>query len=729
MIGRTIFLLVSIGVIGIVAVGCENSARRVASADSSQQGDGISVPSQLGNPPIRLSYGDDAIGNVDAPADGSPGAGAPSPVSLSLAVNPGEELWVIAKAGRRATSLANDDTPGSGSLVTTLPGETEHVPVPLEHTSVDGNVSGYVASVNVKQRFYNPYDQKIEAVYVFPLPQNAAVNSFVMTVGDRTIRGVIREREEAEQIYEQARSMGHVASLMTQERPNVFTQNVANIEPGKAIEVDITYFNTLAYSDGWFEFVFPMVVGPRFNPPSVGREGIGAVGRSGIGASGQGTEVAYLKPTERSGHDISLSVLVDPGVEIEEMRSTTHTINTSRESGTARKVELQSKATIPNKDFVLRYRVASDRVKRGIVVQPDSDGAGGYFTMMLVPPRTLEHVERAPVEFVFVLDCSGSMNGEPLDIAKQAVDKALGRMLPIDTFQIIRFSSNTSALGRRPLEATPENLARGRRYLQGLDSGGGTMMIEGIKAALDFPHDRSRQRYVTFLTDGYIGNEDEILQAVHRKLGDARVFSFGIGSSPNRFLMDRMAKAGRGAVAYVGLDDRADEIMGVFFDRVSHPALTDLEADWGALGSVEAYPASVPDLFVGRPVVITGRFDGTLSGLRDRPVRVTGRLPNYGEVALTPAASMALSSGGLDAVWARMKIESIQQEARSERWSDRRTAKAVRPVALEHGLMSAYTSFLAVDSLSKTEGGYGVTVTVPVPTPEGVRYSTSVASD
>jgi Ca-activated chloride channel family protein len=233
--------------------------------------------------------------------------------------------------------------------------------MPLKHTDVCASVSGYIGSVEVVQRFHNPYSSKIEAVYVFPLPHNAAVNEFIITIGERRIRGIIRERQEAEQIYQEAKRQGYVASLLTEERPNVFTQSVANIEPGREIDVTIKYLHTLDYHDGWYEFVFPMVVGPRFNPPGM-TTGIGAAPRGGAGASGQKIEVQYLKPDERSGHDISLRVDVDVGMVIEEFQCRTHDVTQESPSRERLTVALQPHDRVPNRDFVLRYRVAGERI-------------------------------------------------------------------------------------------------------------------------------------------------------------------------------------------------------------------------------------------------------------------------------------------------------------------------------------------------------------------------------
>src|SRR5947208_11878295 len=213
-------------------------------------------------------------------------------------------------------------------MLAKIPRKPREIPLPLEHTEVKALVSGFIATVEVTQQFQNPYDARIEAVYVFPLPHNASVNDFVMTIGERRIRGIIRERREAERIYQEAKERGYVASLLTEERPNIFTQSVANIEPGRAIDVNIKYFHTLDYVDGWYEFVFPMVVGPRFNPPGT-TNGIGAVERGGRGASGQSTEVQYLRPHERSGHDISLAVNIDAGVPVEQVECKPHQVRRS----------------------------------------------------------------------------------------------------------------------------------------------------------------------------------------------------------------------------------------------------------------------------------------------------------------------------------------------------------------------------------------------------------------
>ncbi|MGQ0627826.1 MAG: VIT domain-containing protein [Phycisphaerales bacterium] len=647
-----------------------------------------------------------------------------------------EELWVIAKAcppdairdadGRVVRAVRDDDElPGSGSLVTTMPGEARPVPVPLKHTAVKAAVAGNIASVNVTQQYVNPFTSKIEAVYVFPLPENAAVSDFLMKVGDRTIRGVIRDRAEAEQIYAQARAQGHVASIMTQERPNIFTQKVANIEPGKQIDIEITYFNTLAYVDGAFEMVFPMVVAPRFNPPA-SYTGIGPIARgSAPGSSGQQTEVAYLRPRERSGHDIGITVEIDAGVALEGVNCASHVVETRRDPANPARatVTLSSRDTLPNKDFVLRYAVAGGALKTGIVTARDKDGHG-YFSMLIVPPASTDACRRAPVEMIFVLDCSGSMKGRPIEQAVAAAERALRRLEPDDTFQIINFSQTASQLGAAPLPATDANVERGITHVRSLFAEGGTYMINGLRASLAFPHDPRRLRYVCFLTDGLIGNEQEVLSEVSGRLGASRIFSFGVGTSPNRDLLDAMAKVGRGCVAHLNAGDDSVAIIDRFFDRISRPALTDvrLEARLGAPETVEFFPRVVPDVYVGRPVVINGRFtDGADAGWKGIVVR--GRQGDNTH-EFTIALDATRTHAALPAIWARAKIADLADYA-----TDRDVhlvPERVRETALRHGLLSSFTAFVAVDSMSQTSGTFGTTVAVPVPMPEGVRYETTV---
>ena len=619
-----------------------------------------------------------------------------------------------------APAAWDDQSIGTGAMLASFPtkapiGAARYVPLPLAHTAVEAAIDGHISTVAVNQQFRNPFDTKIEAVYLFPLPEKAAVSEFLMVIGERTIRGIVREKAEAEEIYRQARAQGYRVSLLVQQRPNVFEQKVANIEPGKTIEVDITYFHTLAYKDGWYSFVFPTVVGPRFNPPDHA-DPLGAVRRGSHREASAAVE--YLAPTERSGHDISIRLDIDAGVQIEDLKST-HRVAVERPSSTLASVSLENEKTLPNRDFVLDFRVAGETVKSKLLTHRDTDTGRGFFSLMLIPPRASNDVARHPLELVFVIDASGSMQGRPLEQAKEAVATALGRLGADDTFQIIRFSAGASRFGATPVRATPANITRARAYLAGLTSGGGTYMLEGVKAALDFPHDPSRLRFVSFMTDGYIGNESDILGAIHRRLGASRIFSFGVGSSVNRYLLERMAKTGRGVVAYLGLNDSARVVMGDFLDRISHPVLTDIEIDWGDMRVADAYPRATSDLFVGRPLVVTGTFTG-------EPGSVTVSARAGGEPLSVPVSSDDAERPSLAKVWARERIAELADRVSWAGDPGGELKDTITTTALEHQLMSGYTSFVAVDSRGRTAGDHGVTVYQAVLVPDGVRYSTTV---
>ncbi len=651
----------------------------------------------------------------------------PPPAGAWRSPAPGEELWIIV-ARRPALSGARReeaDHPGSGALVASRPSDGEDkpkVPLPLKHTEVQAAVTGYVGTVDVTQQFQNPFDEKIEAVYMFPLPERAAVSEFVMTIGKRRIRGILREKEEAEAIYREARSQGYQASLLTQHRPNIFEQKVANIEPGKRIDVNIRYFHSLAYRDGWYAFVLPTVVGPRYNPPG-SKDPVRALPRSHVRSVSTGAGVRYLRPEERSGHDIGITVKLDAGVAIEAIESS-HRIDENRTGPGSATVKLADQATIPNRDFVLKFKVAGGRVKANLLTYADRKTGQGYFTMMLYPPERLESAPRHPMEMVFVLDSSGSMNGRPIAQAKAAVLTALDLLEPGDTFQVIRFSNNASRFGPDPVPATPENIARAKHYVRRLQGGGGTRMIEGIRAALHFPHDPRRLRFVTFLTDGYIGNEVEILEAIHKSVGASRIFSFGVGDSVNRYLLNRMAKVGRGAAAYLALDDSGAEVMRYFFNRISRPVLSDVEIDWGNMQVTGVYPKRLPDLFVGRAVVVTGKFTG-------EPVEPEIR----GRAGGQRVEYRASRHGGRDDhafipnIWARLRIADLEDRRAWTHDPHDELAGAIKKTALEYSLMSDYTAFVAVDASRRTEGKRGTTVHQAVPVPRGVRYETTVEEE
>lgn len=620
-------------------------------------------------------------------------------------------------------AVANEpppDMPGSGCLQTVVDGDI--VDFPLKHTRVDAHVSGPVARVEVTQTFQNPYSETIEAVYVFPLPHESAVSDFEMKIGDRTIRGIIDRREEARRIYENARDQGKVAALLEQERANIFTQSVANILPGNEIDVTLTYVETIGYEDGHWELVFPTIVGPRFNPPGspdailpAGYSPDQPTPRSSVPDADR-INPPFLHPSVRSGHDLSISVDWDAGIPIEKIDSPTHRIDVRKSGSKGATIELHPLDTVPNKDFVLRCAPKGDGPDTGVLAYHDGDQ--GYVSVVLHPKLDLQAKEVTPKEMIFVLDCSGSMSGEPIAAAKEVVRHALTHVNPEDTFQIINFSLSASGLSPVPIPVTPQNVKRGLAYLDQLKGEGGTMMIEGIKAALDFPHDPHRLRVVMFLTDGYIGNENEILAAVQSKIGDARLFSFGVGSSVNRFLLDGLAEEGRGEVQYVLPGTSAMETAKKFSERVRNPYLTDVELVWRGVEVEDAVPARTPDLFGGKPLAIHARYARGGNAQLEVRGKIAGRRWSQ-RVDL----DLPKRSGGNEAVgalWARSRIAELERDG--YRGMTPAIENEITQLGLSHHLVTKFTSFVAVEEKMTVSDGRPKLVRVPVEMPKGVSW-------
>ncbi|MDQ6787226.1 MAG: VWA domain-containing protein [Acidobacteriota bacterium] len=588
---------------------------------------------------------------------------------------------------------------------------------PLKHTDVQAEISGFLSRVKVTQEFENNFSEKIEAVYVFPLPQNAAVDDMTMRIGDRTVRGKILKREEAREVYEAAKSNGQIASLLDQERPNIFTQAVANILPNEKITIEISYVETLKYEDGAYQFVFPMVVGPRYIPGN-------ATGKQGGGFAPDtervpdASRITPMPAKDRAGHDISISVKLDAGVPVENVASKSHEIESTMLSANSYNVKLKDEKTIPNKDFILRYDVAGKKIEDAVLVHRGE--RGGYFTLILQPPDEPRAQDITPKEIVFVLDTSGSMSGFPIEKAKEAMKLALDGLNPQDTFNLITFAGDTSILFEKPVSATAENLKKAQAFLESRQGGGGTEMMKAIKAALE-PSDASDHiRVVCFMTDGYVGNDMEIIGEI-QKHPNARVFSFGIGQSVNRFLLDKMAEEGRGEVEYVALTDDGSAAAKRFHERVRSPLLTDISLDFGSLEVADVYPKRINDLFSAKPVVIHGRYTKAGIGVIKLKGKSFGR-----EIVREIAVNFPENEPNHDVLatlWARTRIDDLmsQDYAGVQNGSAKPEVKdTITNLGIEYRLLTQYTSFVAVEERIVTDGGQPRKIEVPVEMPEGV---------
>src|SRR5215217_8593033 len=634
------------------------------------------------------------------------------PVFLALQFS---QTIVSAQSGGTSGSLVVIDAEGKPKSL-----------CPLKHTDVKAEISGFISRVVVTQQFENPFKEKIEAVYTFPLPQNAAVDDMTMMVGDRTVRGKILQREEALKVYEEAKEAGQVASLLDQERPNIFTQSVANILPGEQVKITISYVETLSYVNGAYEFVFPMVVGPRYVPGSATSRNLG----NGFAPdTDRVPDASRITPKAspagmRSGHDVSLEVTLDAGLIIDNIASKTHPIDIQRPDARSARLRLREGPTIPNKDFVLRYDVAGQAIQDALLTHRSEQG--GFFTLILQPPDRVTAEDVMPKELVFVLDTSGSMEGFPIEKAKETMKLALDNLYPSDTFNLITFAGDTRILFPQPVPATRANRGKAQAFLRSSSGSGGTEMMTAIKAALEPSDDQSHVRIVCFMTDGYVGNDMEIISEI-QKHQNARVFAFGIGGSVNRFLLDKMAEAGRGEAEYVSLDDDGSAAARRFHERVRNPLLTDISMEWSGLPVADVYPQRIPDLFGAKPVVVTGRYASPGRGTIHLKGKMAGN--DFVRDVLVEFPETMASHDVLATLWARARVDNLmsQDYQGAQNGNMRADLKdTITQLGIEYRLMTQFTSFVAVEEMVVTDGGQPRRIDVPVEVPEGVNRNSVV---
>ncbi|MGD9642083.1 MAG: VIT domain-containing protein [Elusimicrobiales bacterium] len=591
--------------------------------------------------------------------------------------------------------------------------------LPLKHTGVKAEISGFVAEVVVTQVFANDAEQPLEAVYVFPLPENAAVNDMELKVGDRTIKGQIKKREEARQEYEQAKARGYTAALLDSERPNIFTQSVANIPPGQEIKVILKYIQRLDYDHGVYKFNFPMTVGPRYIPgAAAGKSGTGWANDTAAVPDASRITPPVVRPGRRSGRDISVEVKLNAGIAVKNIRSSSHEIAVKTLGENAAEISLDAGDRVPNKDFLLAYEPAGPAVDAAVLAH--KTGKEGYLTLMVQPSADFPLAKVTPKELVFALDVSGSMRGQPLEAAKELALRCLEGMNPDDTFQVFSFASGNRLHFERPLANTPANVALGRAAINEINGGGGTEMLAALRKVLEFPKDPARLRIVLFMTDGFIGDDPQILAFVKEHLNGSRIFPLGVGSSPNRYLLEELAVLGKGAAQYIRHDERPakmERIIERFYDRISKPVLTDLAVDWKGLDVRDATPGAIGDLFAGQPVFLHARYGKSGAGeavLRGKMMGQPWEMAVRVNLPEREAANAAMGP-----LWARARITEFSRAivARGEDGLRER----ITALGLEHSLVTQYTSFVAVDR-STAVAGKALTVPVESELPEGVRY-------
>jgi Ca-activated chloride channel homolog len=608
-----------------------------------------------------------------------------------------------------------------GSLLYRSPISGRFESIPLVHTDVTLDVRGLAAAATVTQQYVNTGTEPIEAVYVFPLPHDSAVYDLEIRIGNRLIRSTIREREEAKRVYESAKSEGKRAALVEEERPNIFTASVANLMPGEHVDVRLRYVQPLRWEDGRIRLVFPMVVGPRYisRAQAVSHTGTGwAVDTDAVPDASRVTP-PVRNPNSRPGHDISLSVDLDSGFEFGSINSVSHAITERRLPDGRRHLELASGATIPNKDFVLEVQqTESTQPKTTLFLSPDPASGETYFLLSAFPP-TVQPVKRVPIEMLYMIDVSGSMGGTSITQAREALLQALDRLGPNDRFGILAFNHTYHEFASAPLTATSENLAAARGFVQDLQAGGGTEMLPALLHVMRKPETPGYLRHIILLTDGDLGNEEQIFAALHSHLGGARLYTVAIGSSPNFFLATKMAQFGRGTFTHIADIGEIREQMGHLLGTIESPVLTDVKLTFEGVEVADVYPQRPPDLFLRQPLLLYGRISKGHSG-RLRLTARAGDQPYEANFAFD--TSTASFHAGITTLWARQRVEDLIDQWRL---SDEDARAAIRATLIAHAiryrLVTGFTSLVAVEEIVANTSGASTTVPVATELPAGMQ--------
>lgn len=564
---------------------------------------------------------------------------------------------------------------------------------PLERTSVNAQVDGFGAEVTVVQRFKNELPQAIEAVYTFPLPNDAAVARMRIKVGSRIIEGVIKTRAQAKEIYDNAKTAGKTAALLDQERPNIFTQQVANIAPGATVDVEITYVHLLKYIDGEYEFSFPMVVGPRF--------------------LGNASDPAKIDPprANRVGTNIGITVDIRAGRPLSAIRSLLHEIDQAPIDRAGTRVRLRKEDEIPNKDFILRFAATGAAIETAFLTH--TDRRGGFFSLVVLPPKRPVESQITPREMIFVMDQSGSQSGFPIEKSKELTNKLIQALRPGDTFNVLGFSDSVNKLWPKPKPVSTENQSEAHQFVTALQANGGTQLRPAVISAFSLPADPRRLRMVIFNTDGFVGDEREILREIQLNRDSGRMFTFGIGNNVNRYLIDAMALEGRGDAEVVTLVGNADEAAARFAKRLASPVLTNVSAKFSGVKVNNVQPEALPDVFADRPIVIHGRYTGSGPG----KVTIQGNLGGQRWAKTFDLSFVNNDAPAIPVLWARQQVGELDRltymSGAVPNPKDPNVAQIAR-LGLEFGLVTAQTSFVAVEERISNVGGKQQTIRVPV---------------
>jgi len=613
--------------------------------------------------------------------------------------------------------------------------------LPALKTDLNVDIEGDLAGVTVVQTFINPTQEPLHATYLFPMNKDAAVHGMQMEISDEIVEAKIKKIEKAKNIFKKAKKEGKTASLLTQHRPNMFTQKIANLIPGMPIKITLKYAQTINKVDNEYQLVVPLVVGPRYQPLGSGKAPLVVDQNIAVGVKKVRSDSTYgqweieslpkypsvFGPNAQFQVDrdrVSIKVSINAGIPITNVYSHTHELDVS---GTEKDkvVTLSEGRTIDNKDFVLNYRLTGKSTQASILThRKEKDG---YFSLLIEPPAVPRNQDITAREMIFVLDTSGSMSGEPMNASKVFMRSALKTLRPDDYFRIINFGSTSHEFTNSPIRATQNNLYRGQKHIDSLNANGGTEIIPAIKKAFSSPLINRTLRIVVFLTDGYVSNESAVMQLINEKIKGARIYAFGVGTSVNRYLLSEMGRIGHGFARYIDPTEDSEEGAIKFARTLSSPLLTDISIDWNKLNVSEVTPEIIPDLFSGDSIRIQGKYEG--SGLQT--IRVNGKV--QGREASLPLQFNLPQENFYDAstsviplVWARSKISDYMRQLNaksnvSNKNSDELKFK-VTTLGLDHSLATKWTSFVAVSRrVVNPQPEMTTEAQVPLPMVKGVK--------
>lgn len=586
---------------------------------------------------------------------------------------------------------------------------------PLKETDMITNINGIIAETFVTQVYENEGMNPINARYVFPGSTKAAVHGMTVQIGDEIIKAQIKERVEAKQEFEEAKSEGKSASLLEQERPNVFTMNVANIMPGDTVKIELHYTETITQADGKYEFVFPTVVGPRYGGSADASDD-----------TNQFVETPYLMDGDTPPGLYNITVNLTSAVPISEITCQSHEIVTETDNNNALITLANPEKYAGNRDFILDYSLTGTEINSGLMLNKggaagDNGRSENFFMLTVQPPKRYTLDDILPREYIFVLDVSGSMYGYPIDTVKKLVKNLVGNLRPSDTFNVVLFAGTSAQMSPKSVPATEDNIKWALDLLDQEDGSGGTELSPALQSAINIPRiSNDVARSVIVITDGYIAEESSIFDIISKNLGETDFFSFGIGDGVNRYLIEGIAKAGQGEAFVVTDPAKATEVAENFRDYIQSPILRDIKVKYNGFSTYDVEPQKLPTLFAKRPIVLFGKWKGEPKGT----VEITGTMGNgeeYKQVIQVTDAQPLESNSALPYLWARSRVEQLMDYGIEGDENDMKgVQKEVTQIGLDYSMLTQFTSFIAVAEKVRNTGNAAKDVDQPLPLPHHV---------